>query len=131
MNLFGLAGNLLDGAHEDVGHDADSEEGVEQTDQVEHGPGSRGPGHLQEEGQDQALLCAVILGPAPAGLALGVAQGGLVPGPQADRVVVSHFHFSLFTLSSRFHSLKHLSHRGGASIIIIMIPLFLTIDHHM
>ncbi len=51
-------GDLLDGAHEDVGHDGDPEEAVDESGEVEHGPGPPRPRHLQEDGQEEALVGA-------------------------------------------------------------------------
>ena len=85
-HLSGGGGDGVNGAHEDVGHNEDGHEAVEEPDQVERDPDPEGPGDLYEEGEDHPLLAALVLGPAPdrlmAGVELlGVAEVADVPGP--------------------------------------------------
>ena len=57
-DLLGAGGDLLDGAHEEVRHDRDPEEAVEQTHQVEGAARALRPGDLPEQRQHHALAPA-------------------------------------------------------------------------
>ena len=64
MSPLGLGGDGLDGAHEDVRDDVDGDEAVDEAGEVEEDAEPPGPGHLYEEGQQDPLLRAHVLGPA-------------------------------------------------------------------
>jgi hypothetical protein len=53
IDLPGLTGDDLDGAHEDIGDDGDAEEAVEEAEDVERGPDADPPAVLLEERQQQ------------------------------------------------------------------------------
>ena len=55
------AGDLLDGAHEDVGDDCHAHETVEQAHQIEEGPHLGRPRELVDERQQEALLRTSVL----------------------------------------------------------------------
>ena len=91
VDLLGLGGDLLDGAHEHVGDDLDAEEGVEEADEVERRPRFPRPRPLEEEGQDDADPRRALVDLPALGLVLGPGivlvvlptQGGLVFRPRA------------------------------------------------
>ena len=87
VDLLGLGGDLLDGAHEEVGDELDAEEGVEEAYEVERRPRLPRPRSLEEEGQDDAdvggaLVDLAALRHRPL-VVVQPAEGRLVLGPRA------------------------------------------------
>lgn len=60
-NLSGGGGDLLDGAHEDVGYDGHSHEAVEEAEQVEESAHLHRPRELVDERQEQRFRTGVVV----------------------------------------------------------------------